>query len=70
MARPPRLKAKPMAGRPGGSNAEKSFGTIKIAKCQKSEIGNQRSVSEIGNQRPEVGYGNKTDKVCKRLESI
>jgi hypothetical protein len=42
----------------------------KVAKCQKSEIGNQRSVSEIGDQRPEVRYGNKTDKVCKGLESI
>ena len=26
--------------------------------------------SEVGGRRSEVGYGNKTDKVCKRLEGL
>jgi hypothetical protein len=34
------------------------------------EVGNRKSEVCFGAQRPEVRYGNKTDKVCKGLESI
>ena len=35
---------------------------------QKSEVRGQKS--EVRGQRSEVGYGNKTDKICKGLESL